>query len=93
MFSPNSTTSAPLNFKLVVELTNIKYISYQQEDALPTTVLDDEIISIVKTDDGDINEDVEVDDIVVQYVDDEDSDNLDDEQGDVSLDVSESDYE
>ena len=48
LFSPNSVTPAPPNFELVVEPPNIKSISYEREDALPTTVVDNEIISIVE---------------------------------------------
>ena len=87
LFSPNSTTPASPNFELVVELPNIESISYQREDAPPTIMVDDEIISIVETDDEDIDEDIKVDNTIVEYVGDEDSDDLDDEQGDVSLDV------
>ena len=67
------------NFELGMDLPNTKSMSDQREDATSSVAVDDEIISIVETGDEDIDEDVEVDDIVAKYIDNEDSEDSDDE--------------
>ena len=59
------TTSA--NFELFIELLVVEELTYHCPNTIADVVVDDEILSIIATDDDDVDEDLEINDTVAEY--------------------------
>ena len=56
------------NFELFVDLPAVEELTYRRPNTIADFVVDDEILSVIDTDDDDVDEDLEIDDTLAEYL-------------------------